>query len=97
MVIDYRKLNAVTKKNAYPIPHSEDLQSMVAGATWYSAIDLWAGYNQIGMTPRAQERSAFVTKFGHYEFTSGQSRSSGGIRLLDPSRWNRTSIFFVAG
>ena len=32
-------------------------------------MDLWAGYNQIGMTPEAQERSAFVTTFGHYEFT----------------------------
>ena len=69
MVVDYRKLNKVIKKNAYPIPNTEDLQDMIKQAEYYTGLDLWAGYTQIGMTPRAQERSAFVTKFGHYEFT----------------------------
>ena len=69
MVIDYHKLNSVTKKYAYPIPHSEDLQNMLKKVQIYSTLDLWAGYNQIGMTPEAQEKSAFVTPFGQYEFT----------------------------
>src|ERR1700677_4218564 len=69
VVIDYRALNTVTKKDSFPIPNSEDLQNMLEGAQYYTTLDLWAGYNQIGMTPEAQERSAFVTAFGHYEFT----------------------------
>jgi hypothetical protein len=69
MVIDYRKLNQVTKKDAYPIPNSEDLQQMLTDAKYFTTLDLWAGYNQIGMTPEAQERSAFTTPFGFFQFT----------------------------
>ena len=68
MCVDYRKLNAVTRKHAYPLPRIDDAIDELGKATWYSSLDLWSGYHQIGMTPEARERSAFVTKYGQYEY-----------------------------
>ena len=68
MCVDYRLLNKITEENAYPIPKMMDLFNH-QGGLYFTALDLWSGYNQIGLTPRAQKRSAFVTPFGHYEYT----------------------------
>ena len=68
MCVDYRRLNDITRKNAYPIPRMDEIIDMLQNASWYSGLDLWSGYNQIGMTEGATERSAFITKFGHYEY-----------------------------
>ena len=68
MCVDYRKLNKITRKNAYPIPRIDDTLDELGDASVFTGLDLLAGYNQIGMTRRVQERSAFITKFGHYEY-----------------------------
>jgi hypothetical protein len=66
--VNYKKINNITYKDAYPIPRIDDLLSTMSRAKIFSAFDLYSGYHQIGMTPRAIERSAFVTPYGHYEF-----------------------------
>jgi len=66
--IDYRKVNAVSVKNAYPVPDIKNVLDNLKGSTCYATIDLLSGYWQLGMTDRARERSAFCTRRGLYEY-----------------------------
>ena len=58
--IDYRRVNAVSKKDAYPIPDIQDALDNLRGSQYFATIDLLSGYWQLGMTDRAKERFAFV-------------------------------------
>jgi hypothetical protein len=70
MCVDYRGINAITKKDAYPIPRINDiLEYMPDKIKYFSTFDLFMGYHQVGMTQEAIEQSAFVTPDGHYEYT----------------------------
>ncbi|XP_031756161.1 uncharacterized protein LOC116410219 [Xenopus tropicalis] len=66
--VDYRKLNAITVFDAYPMPRMDELLDKLAGACFLTIMDLSRGYWQIPLTSDAQERSAFVTPFGLFEF-----------------------------
>ena len=66
--VDYRKLNAVSIKDAYPLPRIDDTLDSLAGATCFSTLDLASGYWQVGLTEEAQTKSAFVTHSGLYQF-----------------------------
>lgn len=59
--IDYRKVNAVTKTDAYPIPRLEDCIDRIGQARFVTKLDLLKGYWQVPLSERAQEVSAFVT------------------------------------
>ncbi|XP_066445357.1 uncharacterized protein [Eleutherodactylus coqui] len=65
--VDYRRLNAITVSDAYPMPRIDELLDRLAGAQYLTIMDLSRGYWQIPMTREAQERSAFITPFGLYE------------------------------
>jgi len=67
--IDYRRVNAVSKKDAYPIPDIQDALDNLRGSRYFATIDLLSGYWQLGMTDRAKERSAFCTRRGLFHFT----------------------------
>ena len=66
--IDYRKLNAVTKKDTHPLPRIDDLLDQLSKARYFSTLDLAAGYWQIRMAADSREKTAFVTHRGLYEF-----------------------------
>ncbi|GBG62439.1 hypothetical protein CBR_g30392 [Chara braunii] len=68
MCIDYRGLNAITVKNAEPLPRIDDLLDRVHGAKYFSKIDLKSGYHQIEVHPDDQYKTYFRTRYGHYEF-----------------------------
>src|SRR6201987_3552484 len=65
---DYRKLNAVTKKDAYPIPRIDELLEQVSGNSWFCSLDLASGFWQIAMHPDDREKTAFITKDGLFQF-----------------------------
>ena len=66
--VDYRKVNKVTKMDAYPIPSMERMIEKVASAKYISTIDLTKGYWQIPLETSTIEKSAFITTKGLYEF-----------------------------
>ena len=66
--IDYRKLNAISIKDAYPLPRIDDCLDALAGAKCFSTLDLASGYWQVGMTEEAKLKSAFVTNGGLYQW-----------------------------
>ena len=66
--VDYRKLNAATKKDSYPLPRVDDLLDALADARWFSTLDLASGYWQVELNPADREKTAFTTGDGLYEF-----------------------------
>lgn len=68
LCVDFRLLNINTIKNAFPIPLIEDLFMKIGTAKVFSKLDLMSGYFQIRVDPRDEEKTGFVTPFGHYHW-----------------------------
>ncbi|GJW02481.1 putative reverse transcriptase domain-containing protein [Tanacetum coccineum] len=68
MCIDYRELNKLTVKNRYPLPRINDLFDQLQGSSVYSKIDLRSGYHQLRVCDEDIPKTAFKTRYGHYEF-----------------------------
>ena len=69
MVVDYRPVNLVTIKNKYLLPRINDLYDQLGGSSVFSKMDLRLGYHQIKIRNRDIPKTAFVTRYGQYEYT----------------------------
>ena len=69
LCINYRQLNRVTIKNRYPLPRIDDLFDQLREARVYSKIDLHTGYHQLRVRETDIPKTAFRTRYGHFEFT----------------------------
>ena len=68
LCVDYRKLNALTPGDAYPMPRIDDLIDKLGKAKYITTLDLTRGYWQVPLKQGARRKSAFVTPFGLYQF-----------------------------
>jgi hypothetical protein len=68
LCIDYQELNKVTIKNRYPLPRIDDLFDQLQGSQVFSKIDLYSGYHQLKVQENDVQKTAFRTRYGHYEF-----------------------------
>ena len=66
--VDYRGLNAITTKDAYPLPRVDETVHSLGGATYFSTLDLASGYWQVEVREEDKEKTAFTSPQGHFEF-----------------------------
>ncbi len=90
--VDYRKLNAITERDVYPLPCIPDQLSRLQGSMLFSIMDLKAGFHQIPLREEDKKKSAFITADGLYQFNVmpfGMTNS--------PSTFQRTMDLILAG
>ncbi|CAM8940532.1 unnamed protein product [Rhodiola kirilowii] len=68
MCIDYRKLNAVTRKDHFPLPFIDQMLDRLAGKPFFCFLDGFSGYNQIPIAPEDHEKTTFTCPFGTFAF-----------------------------
>lgn len=100
--IDYRKLNSVTKKDGYPVPNVGELLDCLHGSTVFSTLDLASGYWQVMVSEEDCEKTAFVTKYGLYQWRTmpfGLATAPATfVRLMEEVlgdlRWKCVIVYF---
>ncbi|GJY76899.1 putative reverse transcriptase domain-containing protein [Tanacetum coccineum] len=89
--IDYRELNKLTIKNCYPLSRIDDLFDQLQGACYFSKIDLCSRYHQLRVREEDIPKTAFRTRYGHFEFTLKEVQFLGHVVNrdsihMDPSK-----------
>ena len=83
--VDYRRLNSVTKKDAYPLPNISDSLDALSGSRLFSVVDLVSGFHQCELEESDREKTAFNTHQGLYQFKVlpfGISNSTGTFQRM---------------
>lgn len=100
--IDYRRLSAVTTADAFPLPRVQDCLNTVRGSLFFSTFDITSGYHQVPVRKEDIPKTAFITKYGLYEFKTmpmGLSTASATFQrlmelVLQGLNW-RTCIIYL--
>lgn len=99
--VDYRRLNAITDRDVYPLPRIDDILDRLAGCQYFSTLDLKAGYWQLPIDERDKNKTAFVTTEGLYEFNVlpfGLSNAPASFQrimnsVLGALRWDLALVY----
>ena len=92
--VDYRRLNALTTKDAYPLPRIDDSLRLLGNQQWFSTMDLASGYWQVAMSPEAKRKAAFVTNEGLFQFRVMPKTFERLMdRVLCGMRWSRCLVY----
>ena len=90
--LDFRRLNALTKKDTFPLPNMTECIDSLDGNQWFSKLDANSAYWQIGLHEDDREKTAFRTKYGLFEF----NRMAFGL-VNAPSTFSRAMALILAG
>ena len=93
--VDYRRLNDITFKDAYPLPRIDDSLDQLSGAQWFSCLDLNSGYWQVEVEESDRPKTAFASKRGLFEFKvkpSGLCNAPCDPREIDGNRLSRDKL-----
>lgn len=101
LCVDYRRLNAVTQKDAYPFPSVDDIVSNLGGARYFSTLDASKGYLQVEMRRGDECKTAFTCHRGLYEFVRMPFGLSGSPstfqrlidRVLGDAKWQHALAY----
>ena len=66
--VDFRDLNAVTKLDPYPLPVFEETNSKLCGSKYFTVLNCFSGFCQVGIKEDHKDRNGFIFPTGHYEF-----------------------------
>ena len=80
--IDYRKLNSVTQKDAYPLPRVDNTLEALSRSKWFSTLDLICGYWQVEIEEKDRHKTALCTREGLFEF-----------KVMPFGLWNAPAVF----
>ena len=100
--VDFRWLNSLTTKDAYPLPQIDDSLRLLGNQQWFSTMDLASGYWQVAMSPEAKHKAAFVMNEGLFQFRVmllGLCNTPATFerpmdRVLCGMRWSRCLVYF---
>ena len=92
--VDYRPLNAITRKEVYPLPLISETLDSLGGAKYFSSMDLASGYFQVALNEASIEKSAFILSRGHGRY--GFLRMGMGL-MNAPSTFQRLMVSILAG
>ena len=76
--IDYRRLNSITIKDAFPLPRIDEIFDQLYDATYYTKFDFKSGYFQVSLSEEDRPKTAFSTRDSHYQFTVLPQRITNG-------------------
>src|SRR5579871_2302770 len=68
LVVDYYKLNKVTRKDTYSLPRIDELLDSLGNTVVFSTLDMHSGFYQIEVDPESCEKTAFVIKYRTYQY-----------------------------
>lgn len=90
--VDFRHLNAITVKAKYPLPVIEELLDELTHASWFTCLDLTAGYHQIRLQAGEEPKTAFQTHSGQYEFWVMAFGLSGPCNFLEVNEYYLSTV-----
>ena len=90
--IDYRALNNLTVKDAFPLPNIDECLDVIGGTTFFSTLDMCSGYHQIEIDEKDKHKTAFITRYGLFQY----KRMPFGL-CNEPATFQRAMTLILRG